>query len=140
MQDYFIQQAQNEFSREIASRTNNGISLSDDQKAILFAEILIKQTIYPQGNVTFCNDNECFVSKTPTGYDVVGFYWDYEGKKKPFNLTVCHDNDLWYPSKRYVAADTKSCSGSILLWILISLGCTLMGILMYFIISAAVGI
>lgn len=137
MQNSYIQQAQYEFSNELKALKENGIDLNEKQKAILFTKSLIRQT---RGNVTFCNDNEFFASKTPTGYDVVGFYFDQQWQKTPFSITVCEQNGLWYPSKRYVAADTKSCSGSVLLWILLSLGCTLMGILMYFIISAAVGI
>ena len=140
MQDYNIHQAQKEYSDEIRKYKENSIELNEKQQAILFAKILIKQTNYSNANIVFCNDNELFVSKTPTGYDVVGFYINYQGTKNPFNLTVCKVNELWYPSKRYIAADTKSCSASILSWILLSLGCTLMGILMYYLLSAAIGI
>lgn len=140
MQEYNVQNAQKEYSEKITEFKENGIELSESQQAIIFAKMLVKQTVYSVADTEFCNDNEIYVSKTPTGYDVVGYYIDYLGKRCPFNITVCKINELWYPSRRYIAADTKSCSGYILLWILISLGCTLMGILMYFLMSAAIGI
>ena len=139
MFEYNIQQAHKEFLNELERFKNNQIEFDEKQEAILFAKILIKQTVY-LNNVLFCSDNELFISKTPTGYDVVGYYVSNQGIKKPFNITVCKINELWYPSKRYIAADTKSCSGSILLWVLISIGCSLMGILMYYLMSAAIGI
>ena len=137
---YNVEQAQKEYASEMKEHTENSVAFCEKQQAALFAKILIKQTIYSKEHLVFCEDNELFVSKTPTGYDVVGFYIDHTGIKNPFSITVCKINELWYPSKRYVAADTKSCSGSILLWILLSLGCTLMGILMYYLMSAAIGI
>lgn len=140
MTDHNIQLTQNEYENEILKLKNAFIELNDDQQAILYAKILIKHTIYPTENISFCNDNEIFISKTLTGYDVVGYYLDEQGTKKPFHITVCKVNGLWMPSKRYVGADTKSCSGAILLWIIFSIGCTLMGILMYYIISISIGI
>ena len=140
MQEYNIQQAQKEYNEEIVLLKNSGTYLSEAQEAICFAKILIKQTTYSRENIVFCNDSEFFVSKTPTGYDVVGYYIRNIGTKNPFTVTVCKINNLWYPSKKYIAADTKSCSNSILLWVLLSLGWTLMGILMYFLMSAAIGI
>ena len=139
MADYLVEQAQNTYNSEFTALQSNGTVLSEPQQASLFAKILIKQTDHPNANILFCSDSELFVSKTPTGYDVVGYYL-YNSEKKPFSITVCKINDLWYPSKRHVAADTKSCSSSIALWILLTLGCTLMGILMYYLISAAIGI
>lgn len=140
MQEYNIQQAQKEYNDEMILLENNGIELNEYQEAACFAKILIKQTVYSYENLVFCKDNELFISKTPTGYDVVGYYIGHKETKNPFNVTVCKVNNLWYPSKKYIAADTKSCSSSILLWVLLSLGCTLMGILMYFLMSAAIGI
>lgn len=140
MTEYNVSQAQKEYLNKVIELKNNQIVINEKQEAILFAKILVKQTIYSNENMSFCGDNELFVSKTPTGYDVVGYYIINQGIKKPFNITVCKVNELWYPSKRYIAADTKSCSGSILLWVLLSIGCTLMGILMYYLMSAAIGI
>ena len=140
MQEYNIQQAHEEYNKEIVLLKNSGTTLSEVQEAICFAKILIKQRTFSRENIVFCNDSELFVSKSPTGYDVVGYYIKTPGTKNPFTVTVCKINNLWYPSKKYIAADTKSCSGSILLWVLLSLGCTLMGILMYFLMSAAIGI
>ncbi len=131
---YNIPQAQKDFF------FSGGENLTEEQQAVLFAKILISQSAYGNGFLTFCNDNELFVSKTPTGFDVVGFYLNSYNNKIPFTITVCKIKNLWYPSKKYVSADTKSCSGSILLWVLLSLGCTLMGILMYYLMSAAIGI
>ncbi len=139
MTGYNVQQAQNEYLNELTKLKNNQIELNESQEAMLFAKILVKQTIYSKEEVVFCSDSELFVSKTLTGYDVVGYYM-YQGNKRPFNITVCKVNEAWYPSKRYVGADTKSCSSSILLWVLLSVGCTLMGILMYYLMSAAIGI
>ena len=140
MTDYNIQQAQNEYENEILKFKNASIELNDNQQAILYAKILIKHTICFKENILFCNDKELFVSKTPTGYDIVGYYLDAQGVKNPFNITVCKVNGLWLPSKRYVGADTKSCSNAILLWIIFSIGCTLMGILLYYLISLSIGI
>lgn len=130
-----IAQAQSDFAAEI-SQIEAG-SLHEEQEAIIFAKILIRQQIYNSHMITFCRDNEIFVSKSPAGYAITGYYLS-EGKKIPFQITVCKINGLWYPAKQYDAPDTKSCSGYIGLWVLISLGCTLMGIVMYFLISAAV--
>ena len=140
MSVYNVGQAQTDYYNELEYLRSRGIILDENQQAVVFAKILVRQTAYGNPNVTFCSDNELFVSKTLTGYDVVGYYIDYTGARKPFNVTVCKIENFWYPSKRYVGADTKSCSGSILLWILLMLGCSLAGILMYFIMSSAIGI
>lgn len=132
-----VERAQSDFAAEI-SRFSVG-NLIEEQEAIIFAKILVKQRIFNPQTITFCTDNEIFVSKSPIGYAITGYYLS-EGKKVPFQITVTKTTGLWYPSKQYVSPDTKSCSGYIGLWILISLGCTLMGILMYFLISAAVGL
>lgn len=140
MTEIEVQQARKEYNDEIAILKDSNIELDDNRQAALFAKILIKRTAHSNTDIMFCNDNEMFVSKTPTGYDVVGYYTDCSGTKSPFNITVCKINDIWYPSRRYIAADTHACSGTIILWILLSLGCTLVGILMYYIMSAAIGI
>lgn len=136
-----VVKAQEEFTREYSNLRNSVEGIDDTQEAILFAKILLKQKTYTNENIIFCSDNEFYVAKNPAGFAITGYYTlGCSSKKIPFNITVCKYHGLWYPSKEYVAADTKSCSGSILIWILLSLGCTLMGILMYFLISAAIGI
>ncbi|MBQ2940992.1 MAG: hypothetical protein IJD97_02020 [Clostridia bacterium] len=140
MTEYEVQQVQKKYGDQIAILKNSNVELNEKQQATLFAKLLVKQTTYSDEDIVFCDDNELFISKTPTGCDVVGYYKTSAGTKSPFNVTVCKINGIWYPSKRYVAADTKSCSSYIFLWFLISLGCTLMGILMYYLISASIGI
>ena len=140
MTEFDVQLARKEYDNQIAIFEKSNIVLQESEQAALFAKILVKQTTYSNGDIIFCNDSDMFISKTPTGYDVVGYYNDSAATKVPFNITVCKIDGIWWPSRRYVSADTKSCSGSIALWILISLGCTLMGILMYYLMSAAIGI
>lgn len=140
MTELDVQQVQKNYWDQITILKKRNVELSEKQQATLFAKLFVKQTTYSNEDVVFCNDNEMFISKTPTGYDVVGYYKDPTGTKSPFNVTVCKINEIWYPSKRYIAADTKSCSASILLWFLLSIGCTLMGILMYYLTSASIGI
>ncbi len=137
MENYNIAMAQQNYAAEEFYYNQNGIVLTEQQQAVSFAKILIRQN---NGNVVFCNDRELFVSKTPAGYDVVGYFIDAFNVKKPFNITVNKVNNLWYPAKRYVAADTKAGSNYILIFILISIGCSLMGLLSYFLISAFVGL
>ncbi len=138
MAEYNIQQAQYEYYSEISRLNQAGIFLNESQEAVIFAKILVRQTTYSNEYITFCTDNEMYVSKTPTGYDVVGYYIDNRGTRQPFNTTVCKVNGQWYPAKRYVAADTKSCSSVIVLWILLMLGCSVGGVLMYYFISAMI--
>ncbi len=133
---YNIEQAQRDYFAEEFRLGSAGIIMTEIQQAVLFAKILISQG---KPNITFCSDSDLFVSKTPTGYDVVGFYFDPAYGKVPFNITVFKANNMWYLSQRYVAPDTKSCSGSILLWVLLCVGCSLMGVLMYYFISFLVG-
>ena len=140
MYEYNVRQAQEEYARTIKTFKQDRNEPEEGQQAICFAKILIRQTVYPKEGVVFCRDNELFLSKTPAGYDVVGYFIDASGAKRPFSVSVCKINGLWYPAKQYVAPDTKSCSASILLWILLSIGCTLMGILMYYLISVSIGI
>lgn len=140
MSGYDVELAQKEYLSEVAKLRNNQVELSENQSAILFTKILLKQKVCAYENILFCGDNEFFVSKTPTGYDVVGYYISNQEIKTPFNMTVCKVDEQWYPSRRYIAADTKSCSISILLWVLLLIGCSLMGILMYYLMSAAIGI
>ena len=140
MSGYNVGQAQTDYYNEPEYLRSRGIILEEKQQAVVFAKILVRQSAYGNPVITFCNDNELFVSKTLTGYDVVGYYIDNTGARNPFNVTVCKIENFWYPSQRYVAADTKSCSSSILLWILLMIGCSLAGIFMYFIMSSAIGI
>ena len=140
MQSYNIQLAQQAYAKELSELKCAGNALSESQEALLFSKILVKQADHSNKHITFCRDSEMFVSKTPTGYDVVGYYIDGEGNKSPFSLTVCKVDALWYLSQRRVAADTKSCSSYIILWVLLSVGCTLMGIIMFYLISASIGI
>lgn len=143
MTNVSVSQLQETFNNEYILLKNKGIILNEEKEALLFAKILIRQRIYTNRNITYCADNEFFVSKNPAGYAVTGYYTfddDPSKKRNPFSLTVSKVNGLWYPSTEYVAADTKTGSSAIIIWILLSLGCTLMGILTYFIISAVIGI
>lgn len=133
-----IMQAQSQFLQEEQEMRLKGINFDERLQALLFAKLLLKQTFGK--SIVFCSDNEFFISKNPIGYEIAGYYSDYENSKIPFSLTVCKTSERWYPSKQYVAPDTKSCSNSLWLWLIIMLGCTLMGIIMYFLISSSVGI
>lgn len=135
---YNIPQAQKDLFDAYTAKRQQGITMDESQVAVLYAKILIQQT---NRNISsFCADNELYIAKNPSGYAITGYYLDGSGKRVPFQLTVCNQNGAWYPAKNYVAADTKSGSNFILLWLLLMLGCTAFGIIMYFIISAAVGL
>lgn len=142
--NYDLARAQSELEKEIIWHEKQGLVLDESKMAVIYAKALINQQIYANGEIAFCKDNEFYVSKNPAGYAITGYYIIQNRNatilKKPFNITVCNMNGQWCPAQTYVAADTKSCSGQIALWFLISVGCTLMGILMYYIISAAIGI
>ena len=138
MANYNIPQAQKELYDAYMAQKQQGIVLNESQLAALYAKILIRQT--NRDAVTFCADNELFIAKNPVGYAITGYSLDANGKKMPFQITVCNQDGAWRPAKDYVAADTKRGSNFILLWILLMAGCTIFGLIMYFIISAAVGL
>lgn len=138
MADYNIPQAQKELYDAYVAKQQQGVTLNESQVAAMFAKILVRQT--SRNLTSFCADNELYIAKNPNGYAVTGYYLDAAGKCVPFQISVCNQNGAWYPAKKYVAADTKAGSSFILLWVLLCLGCTAMGIIMYFIISAAVGL
>ena len=138
MADYNIPQAQKELYDWYKARQAEGTMVQESQVAAAFAKILIRQT--NRNVASFCADNELYIAKNPTGYAVTGYYLDGASKKVPFQISVCNQNGAWQPARKYVAADTKSGSSFILLWVLLCLGCTLMGVVMYFIISAMVGL
>lgn len=139
MANYNIQKAQADFQVQLQKALEEG-PVSEGKEAFIYAKELVKQQIFNADRAVFCEEREAYVSNTPTGYAVTGYYTlPGEDKRNPFQLTVCKQNGFWYPSRQHVGADTKSCSGYIWLWILISVGCTLMGLLMYYLISAAIG-
>ena len=138
MADYNIPQAQKDLYDWYMAKQGEGVAVQEPQAAAMFAKLLIRQT--SRNLVSFCADNELYIAKNPSGYAVTGYYLDGSGKRAPFQITVCNKDGAWYPARNYVAADTKSGSSFILLWVLLCLGCTAMGIIMYFIISAAVGL
>ena len=135
---YDVESAQKELAREIQMELIRTGELTELQCAAMFSKILIKQTSFDL--IAFCEDDEMYISKTPMGYDVVGFYFNQYKRKIPFSISVTRQNGVWLPAQKYIAADTKSCSSYIWLWVLLSVGCTLMGILMYYLMSAAIGI
>jgi len=141
--NFDVVRAQKEYYQKYVALKESGTVLDESQEAILFTKILQMQTVYDIRSIVFCSDDEFYVSKTPTGYAITGFYELNSNNgtriRKPFNVTVCKNQGLWYPSVQYVAADTKSGSNFIILWILLSLGCTFMGIVMYFLISVEIG-
>ena len=138
MLPYNIELAQRELAQEIQRETRLAGELTESQCAAIFAKILVKQT-NPR-IIAFCDEGDMYISKTPVGYDVVGFYINSFQQKTPFSVSVTQQNGAWFPAQKYVASDTKSCSSYIWLWVLLCVGCALMGMLMSFLISAAIGI
>ena len=112
--------------------------ITEAREAVLFAKAMHFQQ-FGANNIVFCNDNEFFVSQTPTGYAVAGYYQYPNGYRASFNVTVKKQNGFWSPAASYVAPDTKSGSSFIWLWILLMFGCTMFGIIMYYVMSAAIG-
>ncbi len=140
MKNYNIPTAQNIYMQMLSQYS---YPLNDSQQALLFAKALQYQNGASPSNIVFAADNEFFVSQTPTGYAVTGYYdiLSQGGVRNrvPFNVTVQKVNGMWYPSSNYVAADTKSGSNFIATWILLSVGCGIIGLASYFILSAIIG-
>ena len=95
MSGYNVGQAQTDYYNELEYLRSRGIILEEKQQAVVFAKILVRQSAYGNPVITFCNDNELFVSKTLTGYDVVGYYIDNTGARNTFNVTVCKIEIFW---------------------------------------------
>lgn len=112
-------------------------------EAILFAKALQLQNVYAPNGVRFCSDREFFVAPNPAGYAVTG-YCEVQAangawNRVPFNFSICKQSGLWYPTAKYVGADTKAGTNFLIIWLLLMLGCTLIGLLSYYIMSAAIG-
>ena len=138
MANYNVPQAQKELYDAYVAKRQQGVTLDEPQVAAMFAKILVRQT--SRNVASFCADKELYIAKNPTGYEVTGYYLDGSGKRVPFQMPVCNKEGAWYPAKKYVGADTKTGSNFLLMWILLMAGCTIFGLIMYFIISAAVGL
>ena len=127
---------------EVAVISGRRKSMTEQQEAIEFAKILIRQKVNPSYDVFYCADNEFFVTKNAGIFSVTGYYLfgppGSATQKVPFNIPVCKVNNQWYPAKQYVAPDTKRGSNFIMLWLLLSIGSAIMGLIMYFIISAVI--
>ncbi len=141
MKNYNVPAAQNIYLQMLSQQTT---PLSEAQEAVLFAKALQYQDIYYPNSVYFCSDNEFYVSPNPNGYAVTGYYdtmyQNGTSQRTPFSVTVRKTNGYWYPVKNYVGADTKTGSNFIITWILLMLGCTLVGLISYFALTAAIGI
>lgn len=140
MRNYNVPAAQNIYM-QMLSQYN--YPLNDSQQALLFAKALQYQNGVDPSNMIFATDNEFFVSFTPTGYAVTGYYDvvypNGMRNRVPFNVTVQKVNGMWYPSTAYVAADTKRGSNFIATWLLLMLGCGIIGLASYFVLSAIIG-
>ena len=143
MNHFDLVKAQKQFNEMYESLKSSCGTVSESQEAILFAKALQLQTAQSPDHVKFCSEGEFFVSSTLTGYAVTGYYdvCSPSGKctRTPFNITVRKIDGVWYPSVKYVGADTRSGSNFIAMWLLISIGCTLVGLISYFIMKAAIG-
>ena len=139
MANYDIARAQSDFAYNVNLLRNQGIVLDERSEALLFAKLLQLQVSPDPANTVFGSDGEFFVSQNPTGYAVAGYY-TLGGQRCPFQVNVSKHNGFWTTANAYVAPDTKTGSNFFLTWLLLMLGCTAFGILMYFIISAAVGL
>ena len=113
-----IAEARNIYKKLYAAEIQTNPAIDEVREALLFAKALYLQSIGKE-NIRFCDDKEFFVSKTPTGYAVSGYYEDNIGGRIPFNVTVKKNNGIWSPSASYIAADTKSITGFVWLWILL---------------------
>ena len=143
MANFDLLRARGDFEYNQTLLRKQGIVLDEKGEALLFAKLLQLQISPDPGNTVFCNDSEFFVSLTPTGYAVAGYYTVKGANptvRHPFQLTVSKINGYWGTAAVYVAPDTKTGSNFLMTWLLLMLGCTFFGILMYFIISAAVGL
>lgn len=114
-----------------------GTVLTEEKEALLFAKALHMQ-LYGSSTV-FCKDNQFFVNKTPNGYAVAGFCEDSYGTKHSFNVTVCKANGIWGLSANYVSPDTKAVTNSVALWVILMIGCSLVGLVSYLILKAIIG-
>lgn len=133
-----LQQIYNIYNQLYAYERQFNANIDERREAVLFAKALY----YHQNGsniITFCNDNEFFVNLTPTGYSVAGYYQYQNGHRSAFNVTLKKTNGFWAPAANYVAPDTKTGSSFIWLWILLMVGCSLFGIIMYYVMSAAIG-
>lgn len=139
MANYDIARAQSDFAYNVNLLRNQGIVLDERGEALLFAKLLQLQVSPDPTNTVFGSDAEFFVSQSPTGYAVAGYY-TLRGQRCPFQVNLSKNSGLWTMGNAYVAPDTKTGSNFLLTWLLLMLGCTVFGILMYFIISAAVGL
>lgn len=102
------------------------------QEAYTFAKALLLQQ---HGfNITVCNEEDAFISQTPTSVAVSGFYTE-AGMRKSFSYTVAKNNGRWASSVAYQAADTKAGTNFVVLWLLIMDGCTLVGLLFYYLLN-----
>lgn len=143
MANFDLLRARSDFQYNCTMLRNQGIVLDEKGEALLFAKLLQLQISPDPANTTFCSDAEFYVNLTPTGYAVAGYYTlngQNPSQRHPFQITVSKNNGFWGLASAYVAPDTKTGSNFLLTWVLLMLGCTFFGILMYFIISAAVGL
>ena len=133
-----IAEARNIYKKLYAAEIQTNPAIDEVREALLFAKALYLQSIGKE-NIRFCDDKEFFVSKTPTGYAVSGYYEDNIGGRIPFNVTVKKNNGIWSPSASYIAADTKSITGFVWLWILLMVGCSLFGLLSLLFMKVIIG-
>lgn len=141
MNGYILLKAQTALAESLEQAKNDGVNVTIEQEALLFSKELIKQEL--KCPVKFCADHEFFIAKTPLGFEITGYYTTPNGTepiKKPFVIAVQKQDGVWLPTRRYIAPDNRACSTSILLWVLLMLGCTLGGILITCLIYASMGI
>lgn len=130
---YNVAKAQEEFEKERIFLSPNNVSEQDE--AILFTKKLVEQSIPSSEILSFCQNGDIYVTKSLIGYTVVGYYFDINKNKHKFNVSITKVNGVWRLAKEYNAADTKAGSHFILLFIGLSIGCSLVGLLMYYLIS-----
>ena len=143
MANFDLLRARGDFEYNQTILRKQGVVLDEKGEALLFAKLLQLQISPNPNDTVFCSDSEFFVSQTPTGYAVAGYYTlrgQNPSQRYPFQQTVSKQNGYWGTAAVYVAPDTKTGSNFLMTWLLLMLGCTFFGILMYFIISAAVGL
>ena len=135
--NFNVVQAREIYNSLCRNEINNNTILTEEKEALLFTKALHIQLYGPK--TVFCEDNQFFISKTPTGYAVAGFCEDHYAEKHSFNVTVCKTNDIWNLSSTYISPDTKTVTNSVVLWVLLMLGCSLVGFMSYLILKAVIG-
>ena len=135
--NFNVVQAREIYNSLCRNEINNNTILTEEKEALLFTKALHIQLYGPK--TVFCEDNQFFISKTPTGYAVAGFCSEENETKHSVNITVIKNNGLWGVASTYVSPDTKAVSSSVALWVILMMGSALIGLISYLVLKASIG-